>query len=172
MSKLFRPGSIYCLRVNGQRGPRRGYIGKTRFRDYRRRVEQHLYGYWYGDEWNPPKYWAADVVDYYEIYHSEAVTDWGLSVREVFYIRVLLPLHNGTHNHGNPRRVIPPPKSQRHYPLPEEITAVERWPKRAPRRDRQGRLLPEKRILRRRDGALQLSGRAYGRKRIIKQEAS
>lgn len=128
--KRFRAGTVYVLRVR-RRGllwwlPARGYIGQTRHRDYRTRINQHLYGYWYGGVWYPPKYWAADVVDYYPLMRSDRWCDWGLNFREMVAIRCLAPVHNGTFNHGNPRRVIPPPVELRCYPAPEQVTAVER----------------------------------------------
>ena len=135
--RRFRRGTVYCLRVR-RRGywwwiPR-GYIGKTRYRDYRTRVDQHLFGYWYNGEWNPPKYWAADVVDYYPLWTGEHWSDWGLGAREMLCIRFLFPIHNVIGNAGNPRRVIPPPLDQRVYPTAEQITAVERYPTGTPRR--------------------------------------
>lgn len=135
--RRFRRGTVYCLRVR-RRGywwwiPR-GYIGKTRYRDYRIRVEQHLFGYWYNGEWNPPKYWAADVVDYYPLWTSEHWSNWGLAAREMLCIRFLFPIHNVLLNTGNPRRVIPPPVDMRNYPTPDQITAVERYPTGQPRR--------------------------------------
>lgn len=132
--KWFRCGTVYCLRV--RRRSRwtglvrivRGYIGQTRYRDYRKRVDQHLYGYWYDGEWNPPKYWAHEVVDYYPLWQGERWSDWGLDMREFLCIRVLFPLHNVIMNLGNPRRVVPPPLTERIYPTPDQITAGERYP--------------------------------------------
>jgi hypothetical protein len=125
---------VYCLRVyrrsrwTGRFRIARGYIGQTRYRDYRKRIDQHLYGYWYNGEWNPPKYWAHEVVDYYPLWQSDRWCDWGLDTREFLCIRVLFPLHNVLLNLGNPRRIIPPPVDQRVYPTPDQITAVERYP--------------------------------------------
>jgi hypothetical protein len=132
--RRFRFGTVYCLRVyrrsrwTGRFRIARGYIGQTRYRDYRKRIDQHLYGYWYNGEWNPPKYWAHEVVDYYPLWQSDRWCDWGLDTREFLCIRVLFPLHNIIWNLGNPRRIIPPPIDQRLYPTPDQITAVERYP--------------------------------------------
>lgn len=137
--RRFRPGTVYCLRVRsrsrltGRYRITRGYVGQTRYRDYRKRVDQHLFGFWYNGEWNPPKYWAHEVVDYYPVWQSARWCDWGLDTREFLCIRGLLPLHNVLLNLGNPRRVIPPPVNQRIYPTPDQITAVERYPEK-PRR--------------------------------------
>lgn len=126
--RRFRHGTVYCLR--GRRTSwwrlRRYYIGQTRYRDYTKRVEQHLYGYWYDGVWNPPKYWAAEVVDYYPLWSGERWCDWGLNVREFLCIRIFLPVHNVLLNTGNPRRIIPPPVDMRVYPTRDQITAVER----------------------------------------------
>ncbi len=130
--KRFRPGTIYCLRIR-RRGllwwlPARAYIGQTRYRDYRKRIHQHLYGHWRDGQWNPPKYWAHEVIDYYPLWQSRRWSDWGIDTREFLCIRALFPIHNVLLNLGNPRRIIPPPVDQRVYPTPDQITAVERWP--------------------------------------------
>lgn len=125
-----RFGTIYCLRGRrrGRWRLRRYYIGQTRYRDYRKRVDQHLFGYWYQGEWHPPKTWAHEVVDYYPMWQGERWSDWGIDAREFLCIRVFFPVHNVMLNTGNPRRVIPPPVEYRVYPTPDQITAVERWP--------------------------------------------
>lgn len=134
--RRFRHGTVYCLRVHraGRWRIVRGYIGQTRYRDYRKRVHQHLYGHWYNGEWNPPKYWAHEVIDYYPMWSGEHWSDWGLDTREFLCIRVFFPIHNVLLNLGNPRRVIPPPRDMRVYPTPDQITAVERYPTGAPLR--------------------------------------
>jgi hypothetical protein len=133
--KLFRPGTVYCLRVrhNGRWRIVRGYIGQTRYQDYTKRIDQHLFGYLYNGEWNPPKYWAHEVVDYYPMWQGNW-TDWGLNFREALCIRLFFPIHNVLLNVGNPRRVIPPPRDMRVYPTADQITAVERETRRSPRK--------------------------------------
>jgi hypothetical protein len=162
MGRWFRPGTIYCLRVRRGWRVKRGYIGKTRYRDYRKRVNEHFYGCWYGGKWNPPKYWAHEVVDYYPVWQGNW-TDWGLGFREFLCIRVFFPVHNVVLNQGNPRRVVPPPVWSRVYPEPGQIRAVERYPGRgAPwDRSRAARGVPEMRARVRRDGTVERSGRPF-----------
>jgi hypothetical protein len=128
--RRFYPGTIYCLR--GQKKhwwwPRRYYIGQTRYLDYRDRVDHHLYGVWWDGKWNPPKYWAHEIVDYYPLWQGKRWSDWGIDFREFLCIRMFFPIHNVLLNAGNPRRVIPPPLHLRVYPTLDQITAVERWP--------------------------------------------
>lgn len=161
--RFWRWGTVYCIRrrPGGRPGtgwPRRGYVGKTRQLDYRTRVEQHLYGYWRGGHWKPPQWWAADAYDYFPVW-SGRWTTLGLWWREIVCIVFLFPVHNDRWNKGNPRRVISPPVAQRVYPAPDQITARERWTVSRPRHDRWGRRVPERRVLRRRDGSVQVSGR-------------
>lgn len=161
--KFWRKGTVYCVRVRpgGQLGRgwvRRGYIGKTTLADYRTRIEQHLYGYRWGSHWKPPQWWAADAFDYFPLWQGRWTTV-GLWWREIVCIVVLFPVHNTRWNKLNPRRVISPPMAQRVYPTPDQVTAVERWTVPRPRFDRLGRRVPEQRVLVRRDGSIQTSGR-------------
>lgn len=169
--KFWRRGTVYCIR--GQPGgrpgtgwPRRAYIGKTRHADYRKRIEQHLYGYWWGESWKSPQWWAADAYDYYPLWQGRWTT-FGLWWREIVCIVFLFPVHNDRWNKCNPRRVVSPPVARRVYPAPEQVTAIERRSVSRPRYDRQGRPVPEQRVLRRQDGSLQVSGRRQ-RTRIYK----
>jgi hypothetical protein len=106
MRKLLRPGTIYGVSVVDIPW---AYVGKTRHRDYRRRVARHLHGY----RGSPPQPWADIYVRDFVLWSSPRVSTLGLAVREWYYIRRPLgpasarPAFNIRMNEANPHRIPP-----------------------------------------------------------------
>lgn len=104
MRKLLRPGIIYGVSVVDIPW---AYVGKTRQRDYRRRITQHLHGY----RGSPAQPWADIYVDSFVLWSSPRVSTLGLAVREWYFIRRPLgpaskrPIFNYRMNESNPHRI-------------------------------------------------------------------
>jgi hypothetical protein len=72
-----------------------GYIGQTRKRPYTKRIEEHR-------KLQP---WGDLIVDSEVLWESDSVSDFWLTMMEMWYIKTRRPFHNDQLNRSNSRRI-------------------------------------------------------------------